>query len=74
MRIRGKITASPDDFVALRYGNPPGGEKICLNSKLAACEMVVEREGRAPRRLATKHRAAFEILRDEAPAGAVPAA
>jgi hypothetical protein len=74
VRIEGKITASARDFVALRYDNPPGGQKICLNTKLAACELLVERAGEPPLRLETEHRAAFEILGDEAPVGMEPVA
>ena len=55
----------PAAFVALRYGNPPGGEKICLNSKLARCELTLEEAGQPLRRLRTANRAAFEILTDE---------
>ncbi|MCA9652080.1 MAG: hypothetical protein H6712_29845 [Myxococcales bacterium] len=69
VRIEGTIRAAARDFVGLRYGNPPGGEKICLNTKLASCELLVEREGQPARRLETRHRAAFEILSDTAPAG-----
>jgi hypothetical protein len=72
VRIEGKITAAARDFVALRYDNPPGGHKICLNTKLAACELLVERAGEPPLRLETEHRAAFEILGDDAPAGMEP--
>ncbi len=74
VRIEGKITADARDVVALRYGNPPGGHKICLNTKLAACELLVERPGQPPRRLETEHRAAFEILGDDAPEGMQPVA
>jgi hypothetical protein len=70
-RVRGRIEAPAKAFVGLRYGNPPGGEKICLNSKLARCELVLEESGRPPRRLRTASRAAFEILTDE-PAPGVP--
>jgi hypothetical protein len=35
VRIQGKITASSSSFVGLHYNNPPGGHKICLNTKLA---------------------------------------
>ena len=67
-----RIEADPTDFVALRYGNPPGGTKICLNSKVARCELTVTRAGRPPM---TYHsaRAAFEILDDTAPPGVTPA-
>lgn len=64
VRISGRVQAPPESFVGLRYANPPGGEKTCLNTKLARAEIVVERPGRAPRRLVTEHRAAFEILTD----------
>jgi hypothetical protein len=68
LRIRGRIEAPASAFVGLRYANPPGGEKICLNSKLARCELELDEAGRAPRRLRSESRAAFEILTDEAPA------
>ena len=48
--------------MALTYGNPPGGDKTCLNCKIAACELVLERPGAPPVELRTRHRAAFEIL------------
>ena len=62
-RIRGKIEAPRAAFVGLTYLNPPGGSKICLNSKVAGCEVTLERGGEA-RTFATKTRAAFEILTD----------
>ncbi|MFI5214990.1 MAG: hypothetical protein ACHQ3O_00495 [Candidatus Limnocylindria bacterium] len=71
VRVRGRIEAPAGAFVALRYGNPPGGEKICLNSKLARCELSLEETGRPLRSLCSANRAAFEILTDE-PAPGVP--
>jgi len=62
--VRGHMTATPADFVGLTYYNPPGGTHQCLNSKIAACEITVERRGRPPRTLRTRGRAAFEILTD----------
>ncbi len=59
----------PRAFIGLRYQNPPGGEKTCLNTKLASAEITVRRPGRSPRTLLTKHRAAFEILTDRADHG-----
>jgi hypothetical protein len=67
-----RIEADAKDFVALRYGNPPGGSKICLNSKVARCELTVRRPGRAPLVLHSS-RAACEILDDTAPPGVTPA-
>lgn len=63
--VKGTIRARPTDFVGLRYYNPPGGEKWCLNSKLAACRLEVRRTGRPPDLLETRHRAAFELLTDD---------
>jgi hypothetical protein len=62
VRIHGCMHAAPDDFVSLTYYNPPGGTHTCLNSKLAACELTLERSGERPVTLTTRHRAAFEIL------------
>lgn len=67
--IEATIHAQPDAFVALPYGNPPGGIKICLNSKIAGCALRLERKGKPSVRLRTRHRAAFEILTDRAPDG-----
>jgi hypothetical protein len=63
-RLRVRISAAREDFVALRYDNPPGGSKTCLNCKLARCEVELEERGRTARRL-TSDRAAFEILSDD---------
>ena len=67
VRVDGRIAAPADTFVGLRYYNPPGGTKQCLNSKIAACEVRVTRQGNAaaPEVLSTQHRAAFEILTDD---------
>lgn len=66
--IKGHIYGNSQDFVGLKYYNPPGGIKVCLNSKLAACDLDVTFKKKAPQRtvqLHTKHRAAFEILTDD---------
>jgi hypothetical protein len=63
-RISGRIHAPASAFVGLSYQNPPGGEKTCLNTKLASAEITVQRRGRSARTLVTTHRAAFEILTD----------
>jgi hypothetical protein len=64
------IIAAATDFVALRYDNPPGGTKICLNSKIARCEVTLRRAGTTT--VLRSSRAAFEILDDTAPPGVVP--
>jgi hypothetical protein len=69
VRVRARFEAARETLVALRYDDPPGGVKTCLNSKLARCELELERPGRPLLRLSSQHRAAFEILTDELPAG-----
>lgn len=64
VEIEGRIEAGPEAFVALPYANPPGGTKTCLNSKIAACRLVVRQVGQESRVLETADRAAFEILGD----------
>ncbi len=62
--VRIHVHAPASAFVGLTYFNPPGGSKTCLNTKLAACEVTLERSGRPARTWTTAHRAAFEILTD----------
>ncbi len=64
IRVSGRIEAPASAFVGLRYANPPGGEKLCLNTKLASCELEIEEANHRARRLRTTRRAAFEILMD----------
>jgi len=65
-RLDGVIWAPPGAFVSLRYRNPPGGIKTCLNTKLAACMLrFVDKESGQSELLETKQRAAFEILTDD---------
>ncbi len=63
--LEATFRARPSDFVALCYRNPPGGDKTCLNSKIASCELVLRRPGKPQVVLSTAHRAAFEILTDD---------
>jgi hypothetical protein len=66
VRISGRISADRDAFVGLRYGNPPGGVKHCLNTKIGTAEVTVRHRG--TRRIETLHahdRALFEILTDD---------
>lgn len=62
IRVSARFHAPKNAFAGLNYDNPPGGTKTCLNTKLAACELVLEQAGRPPRTLISKNRAAFEIL------------
>ncbi len=63
VRIAGRISAPAPAFVGLRYANPPGGIKHCLNTKIAQAEVMVfdRRTGETIRLMATD-RALFEIL------------
>lgn len=63
-RVSVHMHAPKSAFVGLAYANPPGGTKTCLNTKIAACELVLEEAGQPPRTLVSAHRAAFEILTD----------
>ena len=67
--LEGEISASREAFVGLRYNNPPGGSKYCINTKIASCELKIthKQSGRSDRIeiLSSKHRAAFEILTDD---------
>ena len=69
VKIKGTISADLKDFVGLTYFNPPGGEKYCLNSKIASCRIVLEvkEKGKviSSEVLETESRAAFEILTDD---------
>lgn len=64
IRIEGHVQAAAGAFVGLRYYNPPGGEKHCLNSKIARCRLALRRPGQPEQVLESEHRAAFEILTD----------
>jgi len=64
-RIRGRIRGEIQDFVGLTYRNPPGGKNYCLNTKIARCELIVERRGKKPIQMNSSHGAAFEILTDD---------
>jgi hypothetical protein len=69
IRIEGTISARNKHFVVLKYYNPQGGIKHCLNTKIASCQLKVthKQAGKptATETLSTKNRAAFEILTDK---------
>ena len=66
VEIKGEIQADSRDFAGLKYYNPPGGIKHCLNTKIASCKLEFHRllqNGKRERQLLeTQNRAAFEIL------------
>lgn len=67
--IEGTIFADKNDFVHLKYYNPPGGIKNCLNTKIASAKIKVRYKDSSGKFieniLETRNRAAFEILEDE---------
>ena len=71
--LAGRIWADRDRFVGLNYYNPPGGNKYCLNTKIASCDLrITYRKGKnkgVSELLTTDRRAAFEILTDRSDHG-----
>ena len=63
--LRGRIHAERADFVGLRYANPPGGTKQCLNSKIAQAQITLQRADGTSETLTSARRAAFELLGDD---------
>ncbi|MBW1876112.1 MAG: hypothetical protein JRI98_12235, partial [Deltaproteobacteria bacterium] len=56
VRIEGEISAAREDFVGLTYYNPPGGNKHCLNCKIAQCTLHLTDKGTGERTtLTTQH-------------------
>ena len=68
--LEASVSAPKRDFVGLTYYNPPGGSRYCLNSKIAACTVTVtDTRLKRSETLSTRHRAAFEIITDDAAHG-----
>ena len=64
--LEGSISAPPEAFVGLNYYNPPGGNKHCLNTKIASCQLILKDKRTGKQEiLVTNNRAAFEILTDD---------
>lgn len=64
--IQGRISVAKEGFVGLRYYNPTGGIKQCLNSKIADCELTLTDKATGQREtLTAQHRAVFEIFTDD---------
>jgi hypothetical protein len=63
--IHGRIEAPATAFVGLTYLDPPGGSRTCLNSKIARCELTLERAGHPDAKFVTENRAAFEIITND---------
>lgn len=59
-RLRVELEAPREAFVGLRYANPPGGAKICLNTKVASARVQLD-----DLVLTTSNRAALELLSED---------
>ncbi|MZR61322.1 hypothetical protein [Alcanivorax sp. DP30] len=68
-RLMIQMDTTPDRVAALTYYNPPGGNKFCLNSKLARVTATFRQKGKPERVLHSAHGGAFEILTDQVPPG-----
>jgi hypothetical protein len=72
VEISGRISADRDAFVGLRYDNPPGGIKHCLNTKIGRADLVVrDRQTGLTHELHAENRALFEILTSDTSHGVV---
>jgi hypothetical protein len=70
--LEGSISAPREAFVGLNYYNPPGGNKSCLNTKIASCQLKLkDKRSGSEQKLVTNSRAAFEILTDDRDHGVV---
>ena len=68
-KLSGKIRAEKQNFVGLNYYNPPGGNKTCLNTKIAFANVLLTLGNGEIVDLKTNHRAAFEILTNDSSHG-----
>jgi len=69
VHLQGCIRAERDAFVGLRYANPPGGIKQCLNSKIADAQLTLQHADGSRETLTSRGRAAFELLGDDSDHG-----
>jgi hypothetical protein len=63
VEILAHIHAPESAFAALEYRNPPGGTKLCHNTKIGSAEVRLRERGREVW-LTARSRAAFEVLTD----------
>jgi len=64
-KLSGKIKAEKQNFVGLKYYNPPGGDKTCLNTKIAFADVRFTLRNGEIIDLRSNDRAAFEILTND---------
>lgn len=61
VRVRGRVSSEPRNFVAWVYADPVGPEHNTLNCSISDLELTVERKGREDQRLQCVGAAAYEI-------------
>ena len=61
IRVRGRVSSEPRNFVAWIYADPKGPEHNTLNCSISDLELTVERKGRAPQRLICVGAGAYEL-------------
>ena len=61
VKVRGRVSSEPRNFVAWVYADPVGPEHNTLNCSISDLELTVERKGAEPRRLECVGAAAYEI-------------
>jgi hypothetical protein len=65
VKVRGRVSSEPRNFVAWIYADPKGPEHNTLNCSISDLELEVERKGHEPERLEVSGAAAYEIgMRD----------
>jgi hypothetical protein len=72
VKLRGRVSSEPRNFVAWIYADPVGPEHHTLNCSISDLELTLEREGRPPRRLECAGAAAYEIGMRETDHGIAP--
>jgi hypothetical protein len=61
VRVRGKVSSEPRNFVAWVYADPVGPEHNTLNCSISDLELTVQRDGYEPLELTCAGAAAYEI-------------
>ena len=61
VRVRGRASSEPRNFVAWVYADPVGPEHNTLNCSISDLELTVEQDGKPPRRLGVTGAAAYEF-------------
>ncbi len=61
LKLRGRVSSDPGNFVAWIYADPKGPEHNTLNCSIADLELEVERRGAQPERLELAGGATYEI-------------